>query len=84
MTQQIVRSKDAHKILKNETPDRIFFSRHEVPGSPKYEVEEELWKETQVTERQSYEGADKVTVDMMDSKDVPVERSDSRQHLEML
>jgi len=55
----------------------FFFSRQEVRGSPKYEFEEELWKETQVTERQSYEGADKVTVDMMDSKDVPVERSDT-------
>ena len=43
--------------------------------SPKYESDEDVRRGKQETERQSFEGADRVTVEMMDSTDIPVQRS---------
>lgn len=51
------------------------FCPQEEPESSKYESDEEEKRDKQETVRESYEGADRITVEMMDSTDDPVQRS---------
>ena len=52
--------------------------------SPKSESDEDVSRDQQETEMLSVEGADRVTVEMMDSTDIPVQRSVCLQHLSLL
>lgn len=54
--------------------DFAFFYRQAVPESPKYESDEDETIDKQEAEVQAFKGADRVTMEMMDSTDIPIER----------